>query len=132
MIRPLLLAALAFAGCGPPRTTSKSSRATAKSNSAETARSSRAENAKSSRAEIAPGPRCDAQLVLLVTRDNLYLEGALQVIPNVELSKVTPVAYERNPSVASGMDVVIFDDHTPTALPASPTGLLFFHPGGPN
>jgi hypothetical protein len=135
MIRPLLLAALAFAGCGSPQTAGKSSRPAASS-----ANSGRAENATSSR-ERAPGPRCDAsgaqpegrtQRVLLVTWDNLYLEGALLVIPNIELSKVTPGDYERTPSVASQMDVVIFDDHIPTALPPSPTDLLFFHPDGPN
>lgn len=133
MIRPLLLAALAFGGCGSPQTTVRSSRATPNSSLAETA--------KPTRAESTPRPRCAAsgaqpagstQRVLLVTWDNLYLERALLVVPNVELSKVTPSDYERTPSLASQMDVVIFDDYTPTALPASPTGLLFFHPDGPN
>ena len=118
MIRPLLLAALAFAGCGSPQTTAKSSRPTASSSSAETAKPSRADSAP--RLRCAAGgaqPEGRTQRVLLVTWDNLYLEGALLVIPNIELSKVTPGDYERTPSLASQMDVVIFDDHTPTALP---------------
>ncbi|MGE0550142.1 MAG: VWA domain-containing protein [Kofleriaceae bacterium] len=72
------------------------------------------------------------QKVLMVTEDNLFLEGALLVYDNVEPLKVTPAEYDARPSYADGMDVVVFDEHTPKELPAPPTSLLFFHPTGPS
>ncbi|HEV7557639.1 MAG TPA: VWA domain-containing protein, partial [Kofleriaceae bacterium] len=72
------------------------------------------------------------QKVLMVTEDNLFLEGALLVYDNVDPLKVTPAEYAAKPSVADGMDVVIFDDVTPEVVPAPPTSLLYFHPDGPN
>ena len=72
------------------------------------------------------------QKVLMVTDDNLFLEGALLVYDNVDPLKVTPAEYDAKPSFADGMDVVIFDDHTPTAVPPSPTSVIYFHPTGPS
>ena len=75
-------------------------------------------------------PARKKQKVLLVTIDNLFLEGALLVYDNIDERKVTPAKYEENPAVADGFDVVIFDDYTPKLLPSPPASLLFFHPTG--
>lgn len=77
-------------------------------------------------------PERKKQKVLMVTDDNLYLENALDVYENVIAFKITPAEYDKNPSLADGHEVVIFDDHTPSVLPPPPTSLLFFHPSGPN
>jgi hypothetical protein len=77
-------------------------------------------------------PARKKQKVLMVTQDNLFLEGALLVYDNIEPFKVSPAEYAANPSIADGMDVVVFDDYTPDQLPAPPTSLIFFHPTGPN
>jgi hypothetical protein len=77
-------------------------------------------------------PARKKQKVLMVTTDNLFLEGALLVYENVDPTKLTPEQYEKNPAVADGMDVVIFDEYTPATLPPPPVSLLFFHPTGPN
>jgi Ca-activated chloride channel homolog len=75
-------------------------------------------------------PARKKQKVLMVTEDNLFLEGALLVYDNVEPLKVTPAEYVARPQVAEDMDVVIFDDFTPEAIPPPPTSLLYFHPAG--
>ncbi|HSD88385.1 MAG TPA: VWA domain-containing protein [Kofleriaceae bacterium] len=75
-------------------------------------------------------PARKKQKVLMVTEDNLFLEGALLVYDNVDPLKVTPAEYTAKPSIADGMDVVIFDDFTPEAVPMPPTSLLYFHPTG--
>ncbi len=77
-------------------------------------------------------PARKKQKVLMVTTDNLFLEGALLVYENVDPTKLSPEQYEQNPNVADGMDVVIFDEYTPKTLPPPPVSLLFFHPTGPN
>ena len=77
-------------------------------------------------------PARKKQKVLMVTEDNLFLEGALLVYDNVESFKVTPAEYDAKPLLADGMDVVIFDEHTPATLPPPPASLLFFHPTGDN
>jgi len=79
-------------------------------------------------------PARKKQKVLMVTEDNLFLEGALLVYDNVDPMKVTPAEYDADPDVVDkhDIDVVIFDEHTPAVLPPSPTSLLFFHPTGPN
>jgi Ca-activated chloride channel homolog len=77
-------------------------------------------------------PSRKKQKVLMVTSDNLFLEGALLVYDNIEPFKVSPAEYAAKPSLADGMDVVVFDDYTPDALPAAPASLIFFHPTGPN
>ncbi len=77
-------------------------------------------------------PASKKQKVLMVTADNLFLEGAMLVYDNVDATKITPAEYDAKPAFADGMDVVVFDDHTPTVLPPPPASLLFFHPTGPN
>lgn len=77
-------------------------------------------------------PARKKQKVLMVTEDNLFLEGALLVYDNVEPMKVTPAEYLAKPEVADGMDVVIFDEITPEIVPPPPTSLLYFHPTGPH
>ncbi len=76
-------------------------------------------------------PARKKQKVLMVTEDNLFLEGALLVYDNIDPLKVKPAEFAAKPSMADDMDVVIFDDYTPESLPAPPTSLLFFHPTGP-
>jgi hypothetical protein len=77
-------------------------------------------------------PARKKQKVLLVTIDNLFLEGALLVYDNIDERKVGPDEYEKNPAIADGFDVVIFDDYTPKVVPPPPASLLFFHPRGPD
>ncbi len=77
-------------------------------------------------------PARKKQKVLMVTEDNLFLEAAMLVYENVDPLKVTPKEYDDKPGVADGMDVVIFDEHTPSVLPPSPTSILYFHPSGEN
>jgi hypothetical protein len=77
-------------------------------------------------------PARKKQKILLVTIDNLFLEGALLVYDNIDERKVAPDEYERNPAIADGFDVVIFDDYTPKVMPPPPASLLFFHPSGPD
>lgn len=77
-------------------------------------------------------PARKKQKVLMVTEDNLFLEGALLVYDNVDPLKVSPAEYTAKPSLADGMDVVVFDDFTPEVVPQPPTSLLYFHPTGPN
>nr|HEX4317300.1 VWA domain-containing protein [Kofleriaceae bacterium] len=72
------------------------------------------------------------QKVLMVTDDNLFLEGALLVYDNIDPLKVKPADYAKNPAIADGMDVVIFDDYTPDAMPPPPASLIYFHPTGSN
>jgi hypothetical protein len=72
------------------------------------------------------------QRVLLVTKDNLYLEGAMLVYDNIEVDKLTPEEFDaqvgagRLPEYAA----VVLDEHTPAALPPPPTNLLYFNPQG--
>lgn len=75
-------------------------------------------------------PARKKQKVLMVTEDNLFLEGALLVYDNVDPLKVKPAEYKANPAIADGMDVVVFDDYTPEVIPPAPTSLLYFHPTG--
>jgi hypothetical protein len=77
-------------------------------------------------------PARKKQKVLMVTEDNLFLEGALLVYDNVDPTKVSPAEYTANPAIADGMDAVIFDDFTPEVVPPPPVSLLYFHPTGPN
>ena len=73
-------------------------------------------------------PARKKQKVLLVTEDNLYLEGAVMVYDNIEPAKVTPAEYDANPAIAADFSVVIFDEHTPAQVPPPPAHLLYFHP----
>ncbi len=79
-------------------------------------------------------PKRTTQKVLLVTKDNLYLEGAMLVYDNVGVDKLLPDDYET--AVAGGnlpaYDAVVFDDYTPEHLPPDKTNLLYFNPSGKN
>jgi hypothetical protein len=76
-------------------------------------------------------PARKKQKVLIVSADNLYLEGAILVYDNVEPDKITPSEYDARPTVADGYDAVIFDEHTPAVVPPPPASLIYFHPTGP-
>jgi len=75
-------------------------------------------------------PARKKQKVLIVSTDNLYLEGAILVYDNVEPDKITPAEYDAHPAVADGYDAVIFDEHTPAVVPPPPVNLVYFHPTG--
>jgi len=76
-------------------------------------------------------PAKKKQKVLLVGSPNLYLEGALLVYDNIDLvGEISAAEYDARPAVADGVDVVVFDEHTPEVLPPPPTSLLLFHPTG--
>jgi Ca-activated chloride channel homolog len=72
------------------------------------------------------------QKVLLVTRDNLFLEAAMLVYDNVEVDKLLPDEFDK--AVADGTlpeySAVVLDEHAPANLPPPPTGLIYFHPAG--
>lgn len=82
-------------------------------------------------------PARKKQHVLLVTNDNLYLEGAMLVYDNIEVYKATPAEYDaapaatvRNAGTGKPYDVVVFDDHTPAVIPPAPINVMWFHPDG--
>lgn len=84
-------------------------------------------------------PARKKQSVLLVTKDNLYLEGAMLVYDNIAVYKATPEEYDaapdkviQNSDLGRPYDAVVFDDHTPAVLPPPPVNLIFFHPTGPS
>ena len=75
--------------------------------------------------------------VLMVTRENLYLEGALLVYEDLGYEWVTPEQYDaapaeviKNPVTGRLYDTVIFDDVTPAVVPPPPVNLIYFHPTG--
>ena len=76
-------------------------------------------------------PARKKQKVLMVTEDNLFLEGALLVYDNVDPLKVTPAEYDREAGDSpTAWTSSIFDDYTPEVVPPPPTSLLYFHPTG--
>src|SRR6185295_5145708 len=76
-------------------------------------------------------PARKKQKVLLVGSPNLFLEGALLVYENIDLiGRISPADYDAKPEVATGADVVVFDEFTPEVLPPAPPSLLYFHPAG--
>jgi hypothetical protein len=72
------------------------------------------------------------QKVLLVTRDNLFLEAAMLVYDNVQVDKLLPEEFDK--ALADGTlpeySAVVLDEHAPANLPPPPTGLIYFHPAG--
>lgn len=76
-------------------------------------------------------PERKQQRVLLVTADNLYLEGAMLVYDNIVVDKWLPEEYHRLVGTAEmpAYDAVVFDGHTPAVLPAR-GNLLYFAPSG--
>jgi len=77
-------------------------------------------------------PARKRQKVLLVTEDNLYLEGAMLVYDNIHVDKLTPEEYDRTMVAGSlpAYDAVVFDGHTPERLPPESTHLVYFAPEG--
>lgn len=76
-------------------------------------------------------PQRRRQRALLVTRGNLYVEGALLAASagdenGFQVSKLPPPAYA--PAQAAGYDAVIFDDFTPPDPPAAHA--LYLNPQG--
>ncbi len=77
-------------------------------------------------------PARSRQRALLVTRDNLYLEGAILVYDEILVDKLTPDDYEAELGAQTlpEYDLVIFDDTTPEELPGEGTNLIYFNPQG--
>lgn len=76
-------------------------------------------------------PERKRQEVLLVTADHLFLEAFALVYDNIRVDKLSPAEFDT--AVAAGTlpayDVIVLEDHTPPAVPA--TGhLLYFNPRG--
>ncbi|MSP17335.1 MAG: VWA domain-containing protein [Myxococcales bacterium] len=76
-------------------------------------------------------PERRRQRVLLVTDDNLYLEGALLLDDNLAVDKLAPAAYDAEAAAGrvAGYDVIVFHGHTPATPPAAAT--IHFAPDGP-
>ncbi|MCS6915561.1 MAG: VWA domain-containing protein [Myxococcales bacterium] len=77
-------------------------------------------------------PQRRRQRLLLVSRGNLFLEGALLSISageenQIEIEKVAPAAYD--PLQAARFDIVLFDAFTPPEPPAAHA--LYLDPQGP-
>lgn len=75
-------------------------------------------------------PERKKQKVLLVTADNLYLEGAMLVYDNITVDKLLPAEYEAKINSLPAYNAVVFDDYTPKALPPERTHVAFFNPSG--
>jgi hypothetical protein len=73
-------------------------------------------------------PERKKQRVLLVTADNLYLEGAMLVYDNITVDKLLPAEYEAQINELPAYHAVVFDDYTPKAVPPERTHLAFFNP----
>jgi hypothetical protein len=71
-------------------------------------------------------PERKKEKVLLVTTDNLYLEGALLLDENLTVDKLRPAGW--SPNKVEGYDVVVFDAFTPPEPPGIPA--IYFKPRG--
>jgi hypothetical protein len=69
-------------------------------------------------------PERKKQRVLLVTADNLYLEAALLLDPNIAVDKIRPDEYRRE--LAAGYQVLVFDAFAPPEPP--PAAAIYFAP----
>lgn len=75
-------------------------------------------------------PQRKKQKVLLVTKGNLFLEGAMLLEPNLAVLRVAPSAYSE--TLARKVDAIVFDGSYPATTP--PTHFLVINPpdsGGP-
>jgi hypothetical protein len=76
---------------------------------------------------VAPRSASGPHKVLVVTEDNLYLEGAMLTLDDIEVRKLTPAAYAADPERAyADVHVGVFDDYTPNEVP--PLHAIYFHP----
>lgn len=77
-------------------------------------------------------PENKRQKVLLVSKDNLYLEAALLIFDHLDVDKVVPLEYARlvKSNELDSYDAAVFHEYTPEVLPPSETHLLYFHPSG--
>jgi len=77
-------------------------------------------------------PENKRQSVLLVSEDNLYMEGALLIFDHLDVDKLTPAEYEQALASASLPDynAVIYHAYTPAKTLPPPTHLLYFNPSG--
>ena len=77
-------------------------------------------------------PARKKQKVLLVTTDNLYLEGAMLVYDSIQVDKLTPDEYDQamEAGTLDTYDAVVLDEHAPARLPEPPTNLIYFGPSG--
>ncbi len=77
-------------------------------------------------------PENKRQKILLVSEDNLYLEGALLVFEHLDVDKLSPDEYEQQiaKSTLLEYDAAIFHDYTPEKLPQESTHLMYFRPQG--
>lgn len=65
--------------------------------------------------------------ILLVTKSDYFLQTALSIDPSVQLSTITPDAYQ--PAMGRHADVVVFDGYLPSVLPPA-ASLVIGPPGG--
>jgi hypothetical protein len=74
-------------------------------------------------------PERKKQRVLVVTNDNLYLEAALLLDPNISVDKIRPADYagELAAGRLAGYQVAVFDAFAPDAPPPMP-GAIYFAP----
>ena len=78
-------------------------------------------------------PARKKQKVLLVTEDNLYLEGAMLVYDSIQVDKLTAAEYDdtMERGTLPEYNAVVFDSHTPARVPESPqVHLMYFNPEG--
>lgn len=77
-------------------------------------------------------PENKRQKILLVSEDNLYMEGALLVFEHLDVDKLTPTEYEAALAQTQllAYDAAIFHEYTPEKLPPESTHLLYFAPDG--
>lgn len=79
---------------------------------------------------VPPAPAIVPGKILLVTNDNVFLEGGLLALDK-PADKVSPAAFDRGVErgLYASYNVIIFDGHTPSALPPA-SAVLYFHPTG--
>ncbi len=79
-------------------------------------------------------PENKRQKVLLVSENNLYMEGALLIFEHLDVDKLTPSEYEQSlqKQQLPTYDAVIYHAYTPENLLPAPTHLLYFAPSCPH
>ena len=71
-----------------------------------------------------------ATRILLVSEANIFLERALALRPNVQLTRVDPAAYAPEEVRAQPFDLIVFDSFLPAVLPDSGSLFLIHPPPG--